>query len=95
MIVDLRRQHQFVRIGLLYQRFQSPLDGVQSTNDGISQRCSTPARSIGDQYSSMSSPGGGNGPGVPRRRLMNCCCSDVKRPRLDIGIGGEDTPTMT
>jgi hypothetical protein len=42
MIVDLRRQHQLVRIGLLYQRFQSPLDGVQSTNDGISQRLLNP-----------------------------------------------------
>src|SRR5205823_8975972 len=39
------------------------------------------AFSAGDQYESMSSMGGGIWPGVPRRRFVKACWTEVKRKR--------------
>src|SRR5207253_5245561 len=41
------------------------------------------AFSAGDQYESMSSMGGGIWPGVPRRRFVKACWTEVKRKRSE------------
>ena len=95
MVVDLRGQHQFVRLGLGDDRLQPLFDGVGGANHGIGQRVLHARRSMGDQWASMLSTGGGKGPGVPRRRLMNCCCSDVMRRRASASVSAANTLTPT
>ena len=90
VIEDLRRHDQLVGLGLLDHRCESRLAlcaGSPITEHA--SECSTPARSA--SLHAMSRVGGGNWPGVPRRRLMNCCCSEVKsNSASSVRIGGED-----
>src|ERR1700749_2302805 len=49
------------------------------------------AFSAGDQYVSISSIGGGICPGVPRRRFVNDCCTDVNCLRASPSVAAQIT----
>ncbi len=55
----------------------------------------TMAFSAGDHSASMSSTGGGSGPGVPRRRLMNCCWSEENIRCASASLSAANTLTPT
>ena len=81
-------------IASIRERVDGPLlvaDAPPPTARELSRNSLLLADGVGEAYAAISSMGDGRRPGVPRRRLTNACCSEVKRRRASESVSAAMT----